>query len=103
MIQVFVTRKRMKQGMDGTSASSVGLGTIFGFNFQFVQLCPPVRHAFTLCERCWSGAPLAFMPTSPNLVVELGIIIGLFLSWQFVVGDYIGGVLLILFMKIVVR
>ncbi|XXJ20334.1 permease [Desulfovibrio caledoniensis] len=45
---------------------------------------------------------LAFIPASTHLVVELGII-SLFLSWQFVVGDYIGGVLLILFMKIVVR
>jgi hypothetical protein len=43
------------------------------------------------------------MLASTNLVVELGIIIALFLSWQFVVGEYLGGVLLILFMWAVVR
>jgi uncharacterized protein len=31
-------------------------------------------------------------------VVELGIIIAIFLGWQFVVGEYVGGVLLILLM-----
>jgi len=33
---------------------------------------------------------------STNLVVELGIVISIFLGWQFVVGEYAGGVLLIL-------
>lgn len=38
---------------------------------------------------------LAFLLASTNLVIELGIIIAVFLSWQFVVGEYIGGLLLI--------
>ena len=41
---------------------------------------------------------LAFLLASTNLVIELGIIIAVFLSWQFVVGEYIGGLLLILLM-----
>jgi uncharacterized membrane protein YraQ (UPF0718 family) len=36
-------------------------------------------------------------------VIELGIVIAVFLSWQFVVGEYIGGVLLILIVWLFVR
>ena len=32
---------------------------------------------------------LAFLLASTNLVIELGIVIAVFLSWQFVVGEYV--------------
>ena len=34
----------------------------------------------------------AFLLTFTNLVIELGIIISIFLGWQFVVGEYFGGI-----------
>ena len=37
------------------------------------------------------------------MVIELGIVIAVFLGWQFVVGEYLGGALLILLMWLVVR
>ena len=46
---------------------------------------------------------LAFLLASTNLVIELGIIIAIFLGWQFVVGEYLGGILLILVTWLVVR
>ncbi|EAT13661.1 permease [Bermanella marisrubri] len=39
---------------------------------------------------------MAFMLASTNLVIELGMVIAIFLGWQFVVGEYVGGLLLIL-------
>jgi hypothetical protein len=45
---------------------------------------------------------LAFLLASTNLVIELGIVIAVFLGWQFVVGEYVGGLLLILLMWLVV-
>ncbi len=36
------------------------------------------------------------MLSSTNLVIELGMVIAVFLGWQFVVGEYVGGILLIL-------
>jgi len=43
------------------------------------------------------------MLASTNLVVELGIIISIFLGWQFVVGEYVGGILLILAVWLLVK
>ena len=46
---------------------------------------------------------LAFLLASTNLVIELGILIAVFLSWQFVVAEYVGGILLIVWMWIMVK
>jgi hypothetical protein len=40
--------------------------------------------------------------SSTNLVIEIGIKIAVFLNWQFVVGEYIGGILFIAFMWVIV-
>ncbi len=103
MIQVFVTRARMRETMGESGAKSVALGSFFGFissSCSFAALAT-TRSLFT------KGAglipSLAFLLASTNLVIELGIVIAVFLSWQFVVGEYAGGVLLILLMWLVVR
>ena len=98
MIQVFVTRERMKQTMGEAEGKSVALGTFFGFissSCSFAALAT----AKSLFKKGAGFIPsMAFLLSSTNLVVELGIIIAIFLSWQFVVGEYIGGILLIGFM-----
>lgn len=103
MIQVFVTRERMQRTMGEAGSKSVALATFFGFissSCSFAALAT-TRSLFT------KGAglipALAFLLASTNLVVELGIIIAIFLSWHFVVGEYLGGILLILFMWLVVK
>lgn len=103
MIQVFVTRERMRRTMGEAGPRSVLLGTFFGFvssSCSFAALAT-TRSLFT------KGAglipSLAFLLASTNLVIELGIVIAVFLGWQFVVGEYLGGVLLILFMWLLVR
>ncbi|MCB0420603.1 MAG: permease [Bdellovibrionales bacterium] len=103
MIQVFVTEQRMKKSMGEAGAKSIALGTFFGFissSCSFAALST-TRALFT------KGAglipALAFLLASTNLVIELGIIISIFLSWQFVVGEYLGGLLLIVLMSIVVK
>ncbi|WP_257721342.1 permease [Pseudodesulfovibrio indicus] len=80
-----------------------GPGHLLRLHLQLVQLRGPVHHAIPLCQGAGLVPALAFMLSSTNLVVELGIIIGVFLSWQFVVGEYAGGILLVLIMWAVVR
>jgi uncharacterized membrane protein YraQ (UPF0718 family) len=102
MIQVFVTRRRMKRGMGKASAGSVGLGTFFGFLSSSCSFAALSTTRSLFAKGAGLVPALAFMLASTNLVVELGIIIALFLSWQFVVGEYLGGILLIAFMWVVV-
>jgi uncharacterized protein len=48
-------------------------------------------------------ASLAFLIASTNLVLELGIILALLMGWQFMVGEWIGGLVLIAIMAVLVR
>ncbi len=96
MIQVFVTQERMKKSMGKAGGKEVGLAAFFGFissSCSFAALAT----AKSLFKKGAGFVPsMAFLLSSTNLVIELGIVISIFLSWQFVVGEYVGGILLIL-------
>ncbi|MGQ7249879.1 permease [Halomonas sp. V046] len=97
LIQVLVTQARMQRTMGTTGPRSIALGTFFGFlssSCSFAALAT----TRTLFQKGAGLVPsLAFLLASTNLVIELGFVIAIFLGWQFVVGEYLGGLLLILF------
>jgi len=102
-IQVFVTRQRMQQMMGQADQKSIVLGTFFGFISSSCSFAA-LSTTKSLFKKGAGFVPsLAFLLASTNLVIELGFIIAIFLGWQFVVGEYVGGILLILFTWLVVR
>ena len=103
MIQVFVTEKRMKETMGEAGIKSVGLGTFFGFISSSCSFAALSTTRALFAKGAGLIPSLAFLLASTNLVIELGIVISIFLSWQFVVGEYVGGLLLILLMVLVVK
>jgi uncharacterized membrane protein YraQ (UPF0718 family) len=48
-------------------------------------------------------APMAIEIASTNLVIELGIIMWLLLGWQFVLGEFVGGPLMIVLLALLFR
>jgi uncharacterized membrane protein YraQ (UPF0718 family) len=48
-------------------------------------------------------AAMAFEIASTNLVIELGIVMALLLGWQFVVGEFVGGPLMIVAIAVLFR
>jgi uncharacterized membrane protein YraQ (UPF0718 family) len=48
-------------------------------------------------------AAMAFEIASTNLVVELGVVMALLLGWQFVVGEFVGGPLMIVVVALLFR
>ncbi len=97
LIQVLVSRERMQRAMGRDGPRSMLLGTFFGF---ISSSCSFAALATTraLFQKGAGLAPsMAFLLASTNLVVELGFVIAIFLGWPFVVGEYAGGVMLILF------
>ncbi|MGF1460890.1 MAG: permease [Leptolyngbyaceae cyanobacterium] len=95
MIQVFVTRDRMHQAMGSAGKGSIALGAFFGFISSSCSFSA-LSTTKSLFQKGAGFVPaMAFLLASTNLVIELGIIIAIFLGWQFVVGEYIGGLLLI--------
>lgn len=103
MIQVFVTQDRMKRQMGEAGPKSVALATGFGFISSSCSFAALSTTRALFAKGAGLVPSLAFLLASTNLVIELGIVIAVFLSWQFVVGEYVGGFLLILLMWVLVR
>ena len=49
------------------------------------------------------GTALAFMFSSTNLVLELGIILYVLMGWQFMAGEWIGGIVLVTVMSLLLK
>lgn len=103
MIQVFVTEKRMQKTMGDKGGKSVLLGTFFGFISSSCSFSALATSKSLFKKGASFVSSIAFLLASTNLVIELGIIISIFLGWQFVVGEYVGGVLLILSSWLLIR
>ncbi|EAZ92632.1 permease [Crocosphaera chwakensis] len=102
-IQVFVTRERMQKTMGQAGKKSIALGTFFGFISSSCSFAALATTKSLFKKGAGFIPSLAFLLASTNLVIELGFIIAIFLGWQFVVGEYLGGILLILFTWEIVR
>lgn len=103
MFQIFVTEKRMQKTMGKDEGKSVLLGTFFGFISSSCSFAALASAKSIFKKGASFVSSMAFLLASTNLVIELGIIISIFLGWQFVVGEYVGGILLIVICWILIR
>ncbi|MCP9199697.1 permease [Gramella sp. GC03-9] len=102
-IQVFVTEKKMQETMGKEESKGVLLGTFFGFISSSCSFAALASTKSLFKKGASFVSSIAFLLASTNLVIELGIIISIFLGWQFVVGEYVGGVILILISWLLLR
>lgn len=103
LIQVLVTRHRMQKMMGKDGPKSVALGTFFGFLSSSCSFAALATTRALFNKGAGLAPSMAFMLASTNLVIELGMVIAIFLGWQFVVGEYVGGILLILVVWALIR
>ncbi|MHA7057837.1 permease [Aquimarina sp. M1] len=103
LIQIFVTEKRMQKIMGDKDGKSVLLGTFFGFISSSCSFSALATSKSLFQKGASFVSSISFLLASTNLVIELGIIISIFLGWQFVVGEYVGGMLLILISWFLIR
>ncbi|MCB9891380.1 MAG: permease [Planctomycetes bacterium] len=89
MIQA-MTRERMKQRMGEAGAKSVLFGSFFGFVSSSCSFAALATTRSLFAKGAGLIPALAFLLASTNLVIELCIVIAVFLSWQFVVGENVG-------------
>lgn len=103
LIQVLVTRTRMQQAMGKDGPRSMLLGTFFGFLSSSCSFSALSTTRAIFSKGAGLAPSLAFMLASTNLVIELGMVIAIFLGWQFIVGEYVGGIILILITWMLIR
>ena len=102
MIQAFVPKSRLTRHMGGADAGSVSLATVFGAISSSCSFAALSAARALVLKGAHFVAAVAFMFASTNLVVELGILIFIFLGWEFVVAELIGGVIMIVVSSVLI-
>ncbi len=103
MIQTFVPKERLTKRMGAPSFSSISLTTIFGTISSSCSFAALATARSLVQKGAHFVAAVAFMFASTNLVIELGVMILIFLGWQFLVAEVIGGLVLIAISSLLIR
>jgi uncharacterized membrane protein YraQ (UPF0718 family)/YHS domain-containing protein len=95
IVQAWVPRAPLERALGGRGLREVSLATALGAASSSCSYAA-IAIAKSLFQK---GASLAsamtFQFASTNLVFELGLVIWLFLGWQFTLAEFVGGILLI--------
>jgi len=95
MIQSFVPKGRLTPHMGKPNLHSVSLATLFGAASSSCSFAALAAARALVMKGAHFVAAVAFMFASTNLVIELGVLILVFLGWQFLAAELVGGLLLI--------
>jgi uncharacterized membrane protein YraQ (UPF0718 family) len=95
IVQAWVPRRRIESSLSGEGARSVGLATGLGAASSSCSYAA-IAIAKSLFQKGASAASaLAFQFASTNLVWELGLVLWILIGWQFTLGEYLGGLVMI--------
>jgi len=103
MIQAFVPKGRLTPYLGEPDIRSISLATAFGAASSSCSFAALAAARALVMKGAHFVAAVAFMFASTNLVIELGILILIFLGWQFLVAEIIGGLILIVISSILIR
>jgi uncharacterized protein len=103
ILQAVVSKESMTAALGRDGAREIALATAAGAASSSCSYASAAVSR-TLFKKGAALIPsLAFMFASTNLVAELGIILYLLMGWQFMAGEWIGGVVLVVILSCLVR
>lgn len=103
LLQTLVSQNGMQKALGRNGLREITLATLAG---AASSSCSYASAAIsrTLFKRGAALVPsLAFLFASTNLVLELGVVLLLLMGWQFMAGEWIGGVVLIAILALIVK
>jgi uncharacterized membrane protein YraQ (UPF0718 family)/YHS domain-containing protein len=103
IVQAWVPRERIESALSGSGPKPVAWATGLGAASSSCSYAA-IAIAKSLFEKGASAtSALAFQFASTNLVWELGLVLWVLLGWQFTLAEYVGGIVMIVFMALALR
>src|SRR2546423_6124148 len=102
-IQALVSKREMRQLMPDDSPKTLAIATGLGAASSSCSYASVALARSLFRKGADFTAAMAFQFASTNLVIELGIIMAVLLGWQFVLGEFVGGPLMIVLLAIVFK
>lgn len=96
-IQVLISREQMGQMLGDRGAKQAGLAAFFGFVSSSCSFAALAASRSVLVKGAHPANSLAFLISSTNLVIELGIVLWVLLGWKFTLGNILLGLLMVLY------
>src|SRR6266513_381988 len=103
IVQAWAPRHGMERLLGGRGLRSLGLATGFGAASSSCSYAAVAIAKSTFQKGASLPAAMAFQFASTNLVFEIGIVIWVFIGWQFTLAEFVGGLILIGLMWLVLR
>jgi uncharacterized membrane protein YraQ (UPF0718 family) len=102
-IQAVVSKREMRRLLPDDSPRSLAIAAGLGAASSSCSYASVALARSLFRKGADFTAAMAFEFASTNLVIELGIIMALLLGWQFTLGEFVGGPLMIVLLALVFR
>src|SRR5438477_10200919 len=103
VVQAVVSHRSMARLLGDDSPRSLGLATFFGGVSSSCSYAAVALARSIFQKGASFTAAMVFEIASTNLVIELGIILIVLLGWQFTAAEFIGGILMVIFIAVIFR
>jgi uncharacterized protein len=103
IVQAWIPRSKMERALGGSGPRELALSTGLGAASSSCSYAA-VAIAKSMFQKSASlASAMAFQFASTNLVFEIGIVMWIFLGWEFTLAEFLGGLILIVLMWIGIR
>lgn len=102
-VQAVVSKREMRRLMPDDSPRTLAVASGLGAASSSCSYASVALARSLFRKGADFTAAMAFQFASTNLVIELGIIMALLLGWQFVLGEFVGGPLMIVLLALLFR
>jgi uncharacterized membrane protein YraQ (UPF0718 family) len=103
VVQVFVSHQAMARLLGDDSPRSLSLASLFGIASSSCSYAATALARSIFRKGASFTAAMVFEIASTNLVIELGVILIVLLGWQFAASEFLGGILMVIFIAVVFR
>src|SRR5690349_18970806 len=103
IVQAVVSHQAMAKALGGDSPKNLTLAMLFGIASSSCSYAAVALARSIFQKGASFTAAMAFELASTNLVIELGIILIVLMGWQFMAAEYLGGLLMIIFIAVIFR
>jgi uncharacterized protein len=103
VVQAVVSKREMRRLLPDDSPRTLAVATGLGAASSSCSYASVALARSLFRKGADFTAAMAFEIASTNLVIELGIIMALLLGWRFVIGEFVGGPLMIVLLAVLFR
>jgi uncharacterized membrane protein YraQ (UPF0718 family)/YHS domain-containing protein len=103
VVQAWVPRRRIERALGDAGGKQVALAAGLGAASSSCSYAAIAIAKSLFTKGASFASAMVFQFASTNLVFELGIVMWVFLGWQFTLAEFVGGIILIALMWLAVR